>query len=450
MILKKIQLTNFRCFKQISVDLHPHLNVFVGENGQGKTAILDGIAVGLGAVLTHLPNVKGISFRSNDRWQELPTISGGTILTPTQTTALNQAPYVRVRLESTDGITWDRTEKRDRSKQTQQQIPPDKKLNELHHFLEHIINDIQAGLPTNLPVMVHYGTDRAGRSSLSASQQSYFNKTFNRFKALEEAMKPNSRVDFMLEGFAFQEDIERREKEDRGDFEYRQPLLESVRQAIYQIIPYCTDIRTTISPLRLRVTLEPIKSQPNLLFLDQLSDGYRAMLALVTDLAFRMAHANPHLENPLQAEAIVLIDEVDLHLHPQWQQTVLPDLLQTFEKTQFIVTTHSPQVLTTVEEPECIHGLVWEKGLVHMKQPNSCYGAESSRLLKDILGVEPRPQQTKMALMLKKYFQLIEQDKGQEQGALDIRAQLEKWSRGDEMKLVKADMEIRRRKVFGA
>jgi hypothetical protein len=95
-----------------------------------------------------------------------------------------------------------------------------------------------------------------------------------------------------------------------------------------------------------------------------------------------------------------------------------------------------------------IHGLVWKKGIVHLKQPN--YGAESSRLLKDILGVEPRPQQTKMALMLKKYFELIAQDKGQEQEALDIRAQLEKWSRGDEMKLVKADMEIRRRKVFGA
>jgi len=388
MILKNIQLTNFRCFKQISVDLHPRLNVFVGENGQGKTAILDGIAVGLGAVLSHLPDVKGINFRSTDRWQELPTLSGGSLLNPTQ--PVKQAPYVRVRLESTDGITWDRTEKRDSSKQTQQQIPSDKKLRELHDFMEHIINDIQAGLPTNMPVMVYYGTDRAGRSSLSMTQSNYLKKTFNRFKALEDAMKPNSRVDFMVEGFAFQEDIERREKENRGDLEYRQPLLESIRQAIYQIIPRCTDIRTTISPLRLRVTVEPIDSQPNQLFLDQLSDGYRAILALVTDLAFRMAHANPHLDNPLQAEAIVLIDEVDLHLHPQWQQTVLPKLTQLFENTQFLVTTHSPQVLTTVEEPECIHGLVWEKGIAHLKQPNSCYGAESSRLLQDILGVEPR------------------------------------------------------------
>jgi predicted ATP-binding protein involved in virulence len=434
MILKKLQLTNFRCFKELSVELHPRLNVFVGNNGKGKTAILDGIAVGLGAVLTHLPEIKGINFRTNDRWQD---------------EKMKQAPYVRVMLETTAGISWDRTEKRDQSKQTQQEIPPDKKLGELHQFLEETLNGIQADLPTKLPVFVYYGTDRASRSSLSSSVQRDFKKTFNRFKALEDAMKPSSRVDFMLERFAFQEDIERREKENREDLGYRQPLLENVRQAIYKIIPACSDIRTTINPLRLRVIIESIKEQPQVLFIDQLSDGYRAMLALVTDLAFRMAQANPHLSEPLKAEAIVLIDEIDLHLHPEWQQIVLPDLLKTFENTQFIVTTHSPQVLSTVEEPACIHNIVWENGSAKLKQPNSCYGAESSRLLKDIFSVEPRPQNTKMALMLKKYFELIEQDKGEEPEALEIRAQLEKWSRGDEMKLVKADMEIRRRKVFG-
>ncbi|MEN8218092.1 MAG: AAA family ATPase [Pseudomonadota bacterium] len=123
-----------------------------------------------------------------------------------------QAPYVRVMLETTDGISWDRTEKRDQSKETLQKIPPDKKLAELHQFLEETINGIQADLPTKLPVMVYYGTDRASRSSLSSSVPRDFKKTFNRFKALEDAIKPSSRVDFMLERFAFQEDIERREK----------------------------------------------------------------------------------------------------------------------------------------------------------------------------------------------------------------------------------------------
>ncbi len=193
MILKKLQLKNFRCFKELSVDLHPRLNVFVANNGKGKTAILDAIAVGLGAVLTHLPEVKGINFRTNDRWQN---------------EKMKQAPYVRVMLETTDAISWVRTEKRDQSKETLQEIPPDKKLAELHQFLENIINSIQASLHIQsdfkfdrkdniqLPVMVYYGTDRASRSSSSVPRD--FKKTFNRFKALEDAMKPSTRVDFMV------------------------------------------------------------------------------------------------------------------------------------------------------------------------------------------------------------------------------------------------------------
>jgi len=80
----------------------------------------------------------------------------------------------------------------------------------------------------------------------------------------------------------------------------------------------------------------------------QLSDGYKTLLGLVIDLSMRMGLANPHLGDPLQAEAVVMIDEVDLHLHPAWQQRVLGDLLRTFPNTQFIVTTHSPFVVETL------------------------------------------------------------------------------------------------------
>ena len=95
------------------------------------------------------------------------------------------------------------------------------------------------------------------------------------------------------------------------------------------------------------------------LSLDQLSGGYRIVLALAADIAARMVTGNPHRDNPLESEAIVLIDEVELHLHPSWQQRVLIDLARTFPNTQFIVSTHSPQVLTTVE-PQRIVKLYWE------------------------------------------------------------------------------------------
>jgi predicted ATP-binding protein involved in virulence len=103
------------------------------------------------------------------------------------------------------------------------------------------------------------------------------------------------------------------------------------------------------------------------------------MLALVMNLARRMLQANPQREKKaLESEAIVLIDEVDLHLHPKWQQRVLIDLMAIFPNTQFIVTTHSPQVLTTIK-PEHIILLEHEKDVI-AEQVTSSYGKIRSRL----------------------------------------------------------------------
>jgi predicted ATP-binding protein involved in virulence len=158
-------IENFRAIRKLELPLNPQLTVLVGNNAAGKTTILDAIAVGLGAVLTRLPKVSGIKFRPNDLRVEPTT----------------EAPYTRVTLESVEGVIWDRTEKRDQNKRTQQAIPPDKKLSELHQYLENIINDVQDGKPTDLPVIAYYGTNRA---VLSSSLQRDFNKNINRFKAL--------------------------------------------------------------------------------------------------------------------------------------------------------------------------------------------------------------------------------------------------------------------------
>ena len=114
------------------------------------------------------------------------------------------------------------------------------------------------------------------------------------------------------------------------------------------------------------------------------------MLALVADLARRMAQGNPHLEDPLQSEAVVLIDEIDLHLHPSWQQKVLTDFRRTFPNAQFIISTHSPQVLTTVK-PEDILELRREgngitAGLIS-SAAYATYGAEAGNVLETVMGV---------------------------------------------------------------
>ncbi len=86
--------------------------------------------------------------------------------------------------------------------------------------------------------------------------------------------------------------------------------------------------------------------------IDQLSGGYKAVLSVVADIAKRLAIANPDAENPLEEEAVILIDELDLHLHPRWQKTIVEDLKRTFPNCQFIITTHSPFIIQSLQAGE--------------------------------------------------------------------------------------------------
>jgi predicted ATP-binding protein involved in virulence len=146
-----------------------------------------------------------------------------------------------------------------------------------------------------------------------------------------------------------------------------------------------------------------------------------------------------------ESGGVVLIDEVDMHLHPRWQQMVLTQLQAAFPKIQFIVTTHSPQVLTTVK-PESIRGLKTVDGCIQVRDdyPFS-EGAEAQQVLQDILGVAARPGELPIVQDLQAYLDLIHQDQWDSAQATTLRAGLNVWSRGHEAVLMQADMDIRLR-----
>lgn len=130
--------------------------------------------------------------------------------------------------------------------------------------------------------------------------------------------------------------------------------------------------------------------------ISQLSDGERGVLALVLDLTQRLAEANPEMKAPVtDAEAVVLIDEIDLHLHPKWQRQIVEKLTTTFPRCQFIATTHSPQIIGEVE-PERIHilaeGKVWS--------PAHSFGVDSSRILQEIMDTDSRTRDIEKRLTL--------------------------------------------------
>lgn len=324
MKLNHLSLENFRACQQLDMALGRRLTVLLGNNGSGKTSVLDGIAIGLGAVLTHLPSVSGITFRkSGDIRQKTGLL----------------APYTRVTLETTTGLSWDRTKRRDKSKATAKATPSALGVKAMEAYLdEFIIDRHNRGELYELPVVAYYGVSRAVLEP--PLRRRGFPKAHTRLEALSNALEAQSSFKSAFIWFYNKENEENRLQKERRDFDASLKELDAVRRAISRIFPEISNPRIELNPLRLVVTINDES-----LDLMQLSDGYKTMLGLVIDLGMRMGLANPHLEDPLSAEAVVMIDEVDLHLHPAWQQRVLGDLLGTFSNTQFILTTHSPFIV---------------------------------------------------------------------------------------------------------
>jgi predicted ATP-binding protein involved in virulence len=164
----------------------------------------------------------------------------------------------------------------------------------------------------------------------------------------------------------------------------------------------------------LKLQLEPkprffIEKNSTRLPLEQLSDGERGLIALAFDLTRRLALANPESENPIiEGKASVLIDEIELHLHPLWQRQVLNRLKEIFANCQFIATTHSPLVLGEVEA-RCVRFLDRDDlGRVFCTVPNEAYGMDANRVLEELMGARVRTRE--MDDQLKVLFQQIDNE----------------------------------------
>ncbi|MBF4410423.1 AAA family ATPase, partial [Vibrio anguillarum] len=178
------------------------------------------------------------------------------------------------------------------------------------------------------------------------------------------------------------------------------------------------------------------------LTLEQLSEGYRNMVALTIDLVRRTYLLNPTSNTPLAVNGIVLIDEIELHLHPRWQQRVLNDLTSLFKNVQFIVTTHSPQVLTTVHA-ESIRIVSADESEAKLLTGTSTYGSESTRMLEDVLGGNIRPQHIDIVKKLNRYTELVEADQWDTNEALELKNALYQWGGQTEAELQRLETDIR-------
>ena len=422
MRLRSVAIDNFRAVKHLELGpIDERLTVFHGDNGHGKTSVLNAITVGLGAVPTLLPKVPGIGFRDIDKRRS--------------------ARFVRVTLETTDGVVWERQQGTAPLNRVGKSEPVGLRL--LREKMNGIVSADERGEEIDLPIVAFYGADRAA-FSVPQRRSGYEEKP--RYFTLAGALSAGIDFRSFFEWFRDEEDKELRAW--RSDPNKKSRELEAVRTAITSMIPGASEPRIEFGPLRFMVTLRSESGTREDLRIDQMGGGYQAVLALAADLARRMAQGNPHRATPCDSEAIVLIDEIDLHLHPAWQQRVLRDLLRTFPNTQFLVSTHSPQVLTTVK-PERIVALSRDNGAVVAEHTAAVatYGAEAGGVLLAVMDVPERPRDNEFVKTLDRYLHLVDDGEGRSENALRLRAELEAMSPYDHA-LDGADMEIRRQRMM--
>ena len=409
-------LRNFRGIEDMTLVFpEARTSVLVGINGAGKSSVLDCMAVMLSRLIGRIRSSAGTG-----RYFAIQDVRNG---------AEETSNSIEVTVEGTM-IGWTVTKARHGTKK---QVISN--LDGLKDVMEHIAPANGETENKNIPLAVYYPVNRA---VLDIPLRIRGRHEFDLLAAYDQALT-GARNDFRIffEWFRRREDIENEmlrdvavkggnvAREVRGKYGSDRQL-NAVRTAIERMLPGFLSPRVRRQPL-LRMTIEKNGEE---LVINQLSDGEKCLLAMVGDLARRLAIANPALPNPLDGEGIVMIDEVDLHLHPQWQRMIIPALERTFPSCQFIVATHSPLVLSCVPREQVF--LIEDFKLVRMT-PHT-YGRDANSLLFDLMAVLDRPDEIKERL--KKCFRLIDEDRDKD--ALSEIDKLERILGQDDPDLIRA------------
>lgn len=355
-----INVSNYKGIENLTLNLNGKSTVIFGVNGTGKTTILSAINRLFWNVLYRFNPSQGTAFKTLDA---SCVRNGATKLEISTQIDLDGECF-----ELRKGYTKARPGKSASSS-------PNKKLYDTFiSSFEEKYSDDNAGIP----IFVNYGTNR---SVLDIPLRIRNKHIFSKWTALERATENELDYRAFFEWFRNQEDYEAELMKEKNDFEYKDKSLECVRQAVESMLDGFTDLKVKRNPLRMIVSKNGMEYS-----VDQLSDGEKCTLTLFGDLARRISIANPHMQNPLEGKGIVLIDEIELHMHPSWQRKVLTTLKSVFPNIQFIITTHSPQILGGVDDEYNIYKFYSENGKEMLAEPMSRMdGYNSNYILEEFM-----------------------------------------------------------------
>jgi len=379
MRIDRLTIQNFNGFDRREFNFNPRFNLLVGDNGAGKTSILDALNIAIGSWFIGL---KGYS--------KPPGIDADEVRVSSKPykDRFFFEPQFPCRIEAhgcvmgTD-VSWAREIRSPKGKTTTKDA---RRLSEIAQSAQIAVQDeaSQNGQDVTLPLLTSYGVERlwfetGTRIRKAASPP--LRQSPSRLRAYETCLKWEIQESALLKWAKSEiSKTEHLRQETVG--------LRILRDAIANCVEGAKSFYYDWELEDIVVNLE--KAGPQLF--RNLSDGQRIMLTMIGDLARRAASLNPHLEELAvqQTPGVVLIDELDLHLHPNWQRRVISDLKRTFPAIQFIVTSHSPQLIGEARPEEIF--LLEEGGVYH---PERSFGIDSSRILTEVMQSRDRTPEAK-------------------------------------------------------
>lgn len=362
MRVTSLRLANVRSIKAAEFRFQPGFNLVVGVNGAGKTSTLDALCVCLAAYLKRSSGVRvwASPFTLDD-------IRDGANALDAECGARIGSSEHRYLIHKPREDSAPRPRKAGMPRNAAHNTP------KRESFLGTAPARVTGWEPRGRPLAVLFSTNRAATSRRAPSKLAAAGGTG---AALADVFRKRElRLGEIAHWLTVQQTL-------RPERELAGRALEALDQAVVRFLPEYSNLRASRTA-RSKLLIDRGQST---LDVAQMSDGERGTLALVLDLARRLVQANPEMVDPLvEAEAVVLIDELELHLHPLWQRRIVRKLESTFPRCQFIATTHSPQVIGEVAHDRI---QIMADGGVY--SPPHAFGVDSSRVLEEIMHAPPR------------------------------------------------------------
>lgn len=405
MRIDRLTALNFKSFKEEAFEFHPQFTVLVGDNGSGKTAVLDALRVGVGAYLLSVPYARAPSIKREYVRRQTRRNGEFTTFEPVTPCVVACEGLVhgsrmswRRELASLEGRT-----KRVGARRLTRCVA--------EHVRE---NDPES----DLPLIVSYSTGRlwieprTTKSARTAVRQPL--GKLSRFEAYRGCLDPPASSELLRRWIKKMALIAVRERRS----------LESLDTVYAAVVGCVEDVSRAFYDFDLDDIAVEFSNGDRFPF-GFLSDGQRSMAALAADIALRCVQLNPHFagDAPRKTKGVVLIDELDLHLHPNWQRVVIRNLTSIFPKLQFVATTHSPFIVQSLAG----QGLVNLSASGPLEERKELYSVED--VAEETMGVE-KPQRSKRFLEMeataRRYYGLLDKLADDHPTVMEAKAELDR------------------------